>query len=62
MSTYKGYTEAQKVATAKYKKKVGIQRMSIDLPNGKREEYKAKAAAKGMSLSAYIVWLIENDK
>ena len=62
MSKYKGYTEAQKIATAKYKKKVGLQQLKIELPNGKRDEYKAKAARKGMSLTAYIVHLIENDK
>lgn len=62
MSEYKGYTEQQKIATAKYKKKVGLQKLNIDLPNGKKDEYKAKAARKGMSLTAYIVSLIENDK
>lgn len=62
MSEYKGYTEQQKIATAKYKKKVGMQKLSLDLPNGKRDEYKAKAARKGMSLTAYIVHLIENDE
>lgn len=62
MSEYKGYTEQQKIATAKYKKKVGIQQLKIELPNGKRDEYKAKAARKGMSLTSYIVHLIENDE
>lgn len=62
MSVYKGYTEAGKIATAKYKKKMGIEKLNIDLPKGKKDEYKAKAEAKGMSLTAYIVSLIENDK
>lgn len=62
MSEYKGYTEGQNKATQKYKKKMGIQKLSIDLPAGKRDEYKAKAESKGMSLTAYIVSLIEADE
>ena len=61
MSEYKGYTEAGKIATAKYKKKVGIQRLSLDLPNGKRDIYKAHAESKGMSLTGLIVQLLEQD-
>ena len=62
MSTYKGYTKQQNIATQKYKKKVGLQRVSLDLPQGKREEWQAKAKAKGLSLTAYITKLIEDDK
>lgn len=62
MSEYKGYTKGQNIATQKYKKKKGIQKLSLDLPAGKKDEYKAKAEAKGMSLTAYIVSLIEADE
>ena len=61
MSEYKGYTEAQKNATMKYRKKAGIEKIQIDVPQGKKEEYKAKAESKGLSLTAYIVSLIESD-
>ena len=61
MSTYEGYNESRKKAIMKYRKE-NLERFCLDLPKGKKDEYKAKAAAKGMSLSAYIVWLIENDK
>ena len=43
MSVYKGYTEKQKEATIKYRQKVGIQKLSIDLPKGKKEEWQQKA-------------------
>lgn len=33
----------------------------IRVPKGKKEEYKEQAAAKGMSLSSYIISLIEAD-
>ena len=61
MSEYKGYTKAMGEATARYKKE-HMERIVLDVKKGIREKYKAKAASKGMSLSAYIVWLIENDK
>lgn len=61
MSEYKGYTEQQKIATNKYIKEK-YDRLSIILPKGKKEEYRAKAEAKGMSLTAYIINLIEQDK
>ena len=61
MSEYKGYTEQQKIATNKYIKEK-CDRLSIILPKGKKEEYRAKAEAKGMSLTAYIAHLIENDE
>ena len=61
MSEYKGYTKALGEASQKYIKEKR-DRFGMNMPKGKLEEYKAKAASKGMSLSAYIVWLIENDK
>ena len=61
MSEYKGYTQKGKEATYRYREKAGIEKLAIDLPKGKKAEYKAKAAAKGLSLTAYIVSLIEND-
>ena len=33
----------------------------VRVPKGKKEEYKAHAQSKGMSLNAYIIGLIEAD-
>jgi len=62
MSVYKGYTQQQNEATKRYKKKVGIQKVSLDVPKGKKDEWKAKAQRKGLSLTAYITKLIEEDE
>ena len=60
MSKYEGYNESRKKAIMRYKKKA-IETFHLDLPIGKKDEYKAKAERKGLSLTAYIVRLIEND-
>ena len=61
MSKYEGYNESRKKASMKYRKN-NIETFHLDLPKGKKDEYKAKAEAKGMSLTAYIVSLIDGDK
>ena len=61
MSIYEGYNESRKNAILKYRKK-SIDRITLDLPKGKKDECRSKAESKGMSLTAYIVNLIENDK
>jgi predicted HicB family RNase H-like nuclease len=35
--------------------------IKIRVPKGKREEYKAFADRRGMSLNAYVISLIEKD-
>lgn len=55
------YSEAQKRATMKYRKE-NYARINLDLKKEKKEEYKAQAAARGMSLNAYIISLLEKDK
>lgn len=55
------YSEAQKRATIKYKEKA-YDRLEIQLKKGMKEEYRAQAEQKGMSLNAYIVSLLEKDK
>ena len=60
MSEYKGYTKAMGEATSKYRK-ANLERISFDVKKGKRDEYRAKAESKGMSLQGYIIHLIEND-
>lgn len=55
------YTEAQKKATLKYRKE-NYARINLDLKKEKKEEYKAQAAARGLSLNAYIIGLLQADK
>ena len=55
------YSEAQMRANMKYRAKA-YDRFETQFPKGKREEYKAQAAAHGMSLNAYIISLLEADK
>lgn len=55
------YSEAQKKATLKYRKE-NYARINLDLKKEKKEEYRAQAAAHGMSLNAYIISLLEKDK
>ncbi len=62
MSEYKGYTQQQKIATQKYKKKVGIVKLGIEVKKDDRERWKQQAAERGMSLTAYISYLIEKDR
>lgn len=55
------YTNAQKKASIKYlsEKTESIQ---IRVPKGKKAVYKAQAEAHGISLNAYIIKLLEDDK
>ena len=55
------YSEAQKRATKKYKEKIGMVKLNIDVTDEQRSRYKAQAAKKGMSLAAYVTSLIEKD-
>lgn len=53
-------TEAQKRANQKYCAKAYDQ-IKLIVPKGERDKIKAIAAAKGLSLNAYILGLIEQD-
>lgn len=55
------YTEASNKAVQKYCAKAYDQ-IKVNVPKGKREEYKAQAQTHGLSLNAYIIKLIEADK
>ena len=55
------YSEAQKRATQRYKEKKGYVKINIDVTEDNRTRYKNQAAKRGLSLSAYIVSLIEKD-
>ena len=57
---YMAYTEAQKRATMKYTAS-NYERLNLQLRKGKKDEYRAQAAKRGLSLNAYIVQLIEKD-
>lgn len=54
------YSDSAKKATAKYKK-ANLERINFDVKIGKRDEYRAQATKRGMSLQAYIISLIEAD-
>ena len=60
MSKYTGYTDRQNKATQKYKKE-HFGRIVIDVRKEKKEEYKTFAESRGMSLTALIVKLIEEE-
>lgn len=53
-------TEAQKRATEKYKA-VSRDKLTLDIPKGSKDRYKAHAEQRGKSLTALIVELLEND-
>ena len=53
-------TEAQNRANRRYKEKA-YDRLELQLKKGKKEEYRAQAAAHGMSLNAYIISLLDAD-
>lgn len=55
------YSDAQKRATLKYRKE-NYARINLDLKKEKKEEYRAQAAARGLSLNAYIISLLEADR
>ena len=61
VSEYKGYSQQQNRATQKYLAEHREQ-VRIWVEKGKKQEYMEKAKAKGLSLTAYIVGLIESDK
>ncbi len=55
------YSEAQKRASDKYRAKA-YDVIQVKARKGKRDEYKAQAAARGLSLNAYIISLLESDR
>jgi len=55
------YSEAQKRATKKYQEKA-YDRLELQLKKGMKEVYREQAAARGLSLNAYIVSLLEADR
>lgn len=54
------YNESRKKSTAKYIKEKR-DRISINIPKGKKEEYKAHAAKRGKSLTRLMMDLLEDD-
>lgn len=55
------YNEAQKRASIKYLSEK-TDDIRVRVPKGKKDEYKAQAEARGLSLNAYIIKLIDADK
>ena len=54
------YTEAQAEAIKKHHEK--LDDIKVRVPKGEREKYKLQAAAAGMSLNAYIIKLMDDDR
>lgn len=60
MSKYEGYNESRKNASIKYIKDKR-DKLGLNLPKGKKDEYKAFAESQGMSLTELFVKLIERE-
>ena len=60
MSKYEGYNESRKNASIKYIKEKR-DKLGLNLPKGKKDEYKAFAESKGMSLTELFIKLIEEE-
>ena len=57
------FGKATWTVTSKDKKKVlSLKSGKVQVKKGKRDEYRAQAAARGLSLNAYIIALLEADK
>lgn len=54
------YDDKAKARTMKYMKEKR-DKLTLNLPLGDKERFKAYAESKGMSLTALIIKLIEND-
>lgn len=54
------YNEAAKKATRKYIEK-NYDRFNMQMKKGLKEKYRNHAQKKGMSLNAYIIYLLEKD-
>ena len=57
-SRYTGQTDARRKASAKYLKE-SVEDIRIRVPKGRKEEIKAHADNKGMSLNGYVVQAID---
>lgn len=55
------YDETAKKASMKYMKEKR-ENLNLNMPKGKKDEYRAQAERHGMSLNAYIIHLLEQDK
>lgn len=54
------YTEAQAEAIKRHQSK--LDNLTVRVPKGERDKYKLQAAAAGMSLNAYIIKLMDDDR
>jgi hypothetical protein len=54
------YNENSKNRTMRYMKE-SRDKLTLNLPKGKKDEYKEYAQSKGMSLTELIMYLIDDD-
>lgn len=60
MSKYTGYDEKSKKRTMRYMKEKR-DRITVGVPKGDKDRYKAHAESRGKSLNALIIELLEID-
>ena len=60
MSKYTGYNDSYNKASQKYKKE-NLEQVRFWVQKCKKDEYKAFAESRGLSLTAFIVKLIEDE-
>lgn len=56
---YKGVTEAQRRAIAKYQTEK-VDEFKIRVPKGRKDYYKGQAESRGMSLNAFCVYAMDS--
>ena len=54
------YTEAQAEAIRRHRQL--LDNITVSVPKGELDKYKLQAAAAGMSLNAYIIKLMDDDR
>lgn len=54
------YTKAQAEAIKRHQSK--LDNITVRVPKGERDKYNLQAAAAGMSLNAYIIKLMDDDR
>lgn len=54
-------TDARKRARAKYRETHPVEMVNMELPKGTRDIWKARAQSLGLSLTGYIVSLVNAD-
>lgn len=57
-SAYRGSSEAQRRAVAKYQAEK-VEEFKVRVPKGRKDYYKQQAEARGMSLNAFCIYAMD---